>query len=151
MKRVRRKSEPTYDENSPAVQSHLNIIQSVIQRMAGNSSACKGWAIALTSAILVLVADKGNPKLAGLAIIPTLLFFGLDSYYLSLEQRFRRSYNGFIDKLHARGVTSSDLYAVVPAGPPWKSFFAAAGSPASWPFYLTLALLAWIAKTFFIE
>lgn len=30
-----------FKENSQAVQAHLNITQSVIQRMAGNSAACK--------------------------------------------------------------------------------------------------------------
>ena len=30
-----------FKENVQAVQAHLNILQSVIQRMAGNSAACK--------------------------------------------------------------------------------------------------------------
>jgi hypothetical protein len=45
-------------ENSYAVQAHLSIAQSVIQRMATNSALFKGWSVGITSAILVLVADK---------------------------------------------------------------------------------------------
>jgi hypothetical protein len=52
------------DPSSPAVQAHLTIEQSVIQRMSTNSSACKGWAIALVAGILVVVGDKGNGSTA---------------------------------------------------------------------------------------
>ena len=89
-----------YGENSQAVQAHLSITQSVIQRMASNSTSCKTWCITLVSAILVVVADKGKPRYALIAVIPTVLFLVLDCYYLALERMFRRSYNSFIDKLH---------------------------------------------------
>jgi len=44
--------ESEFKENSQAVQSHLSIIQSVIQRMASNSTSSKAWCITLVSAIL---------------------------------------------------------------------------------------------------
>lgn len=62
------------DINSQAVQSHLSITQSVIQRMATNSSSCKAWCITVVSAILVIVADKGKSQYAYIAIIPNILF-----------------------------------------------------------------------------
>jgi hypothetical protein len=34
-----------FKENSQAIQAHLTIIQSIIQRMASNSSSCKTWCI----------------------------------------------------------------------------------------------------------
>src|SRR5438093_12622802 len=49
-----------YRENSQAVHAHLGIMQSVIQRMASNSSSCMSWCIALVSDVLVLVADHGK-------------------------------------------------------------------------------------------
>lgn len=112
-----------YRENSQAVQAHLAIAQSVIQRMASNSSSCKAWCITLISAILVIVADKGKPQYALIAIIPTTLFLVLDSYYLALERMFRQSYNGFIEKLHIGKVIAPDLYAVTPYGSLFKTFF----------------------------
>ena len=73
-----------YQEDFQAVQSHLNIIQSVIQRMSTNSASCKAWCITLVSAILVIVTDKSKPEYALISIIPVILFFFFFSYYLSL-------------------------------------------------------------------
>lgn len=61
-------------EYTQTVQSHLGLIQSVIQRMAGNSVSCKTWCITLVSAILVIVVDKGKSSYALITLIPTLLF-----------------------------------------------------------------------------
>jgi len=47
--------------DSPAVQSYLTILQDVIGRMASNSAGAKTWCIALVSAIIVVIADKGEP------------------------------------------------------------------------------------------
>ena len=135
-----------FRENSEAVQAHLSITQSVIQRMAANSASCKAWCITLVSAILVVVADKGKPQLVLIALIPTVLFLVLDSYYLALEKMFRHSYNSFIDKLHRGKIAASDLYAVVPTGNATKMCFGALLSFSVWPFYLTLFVMIWITK-----
>jgi len=140
------RNDSSFRENSEAVQAHLQICQSVIQRMAANSAGCKSWCITLVSAILVLVADKSKPQYAYIALIPTILFLALDTYYLSLERRFRDSYNAFIQKLHDREVDASDLYAVVPLAQPVKSFFACLLSFSIWPLYLTLSAMIWLAK-----
>jgi len=135
-----------YKENSQAVQAHLEITQSVIQRMASNSASCKAWCITLVSAILVIVADKGKPEYTLIAVIPTILFLILDSYYLALEKIFIKSYNVFIEKLHERKLVASDLYAVSPKGNLLKAFFASTLSFSIWPFYLTLFAMILIAK-----
>src|SRR5437764_2615739 len=124
-----------YRENSQAVQAHLGITQAVIQRMATNSASCKAWSITLVSAILVIVADKGKPHFALIALIPTLLFLVLDAYYLALEKMFRQSYNNFIEKLHRGEVVATDLYAVVPRGDVFSTFRASLASFSIWPFY----------------
>lgn len=135
-----------YKENSQAVQSHLSILQSVMQRMASNSSSSKAWCITLVSAILVIVADKGNPNYALIAIIPTFLFLVLDAYYLGLEKGFRNSHNEFIAKLHREEINSTDLFAVVPKGSQIKLFFKSLISFSVWPFYLTLFFMIYIVK-----
>lgn len=96
--------DPEFKENSQAVQSHLTILQAVMERMATNSSSSKAWCITLVSAILVVVADKGKPQYAWLALIPTMLFFVLDACYLGLERGFRNAYNNFIQKLHEQAL-----------------------------------------------
>lgn len=135
-----------YKENSQAVHAHLSITQSVIQRMAANSSACKAWCITLVSAILVLVADKGKPQYALIAVIPTVLFLALDAYYLSLERMFRHAYNLFIEKLHNGKIVAADLYAVSPSGNMLKTLFSSLRSFSIWLFYLTLLVMIWIVK-----
>lgn len=104
------------DSTSPAVQTHLEIIQGVIERMASSSASCKTWCITIVAAILVVVADKDKPTLVWLAVLPTVLFASLDIYYLALERGFRQSYNAFVRKLHAKTLTSSDLYSLNPTG-----------------------------------
>src|SRR5207253_9922963 len=95
------------NETSPSVQAHLGIIQNVIQRMGSNSSTCKTWCITIVAALLVVIADKNKPNVALLALFPTVLFAGLDVYYLALEKGFRHSYDNFIRKLHIQALTAS--------------------------------------------
>jgi len=136
----------TFKEDSPSVQAHLGIMQSVINRMASNSTSCKAWCIALVSAILVIVADKGKPQYALIALIPTLLFCSLDSYYLALEKSFRDSYALFIEKLHSGKLVATDLYFVSPSGNKFKHFWTALRSFSVWIFYLTLLVMILLVK-----
>lgn len=143
--------EIKYEDNSPCVQSHLNILQNVIQRMASNSTASKAWCITLVSAILVIVADKGKPDYAFIAAIPTFLFLVLDAYYLGLEKGFRNSYNDFITKLHTEKLDTCDLFDVKPKGSAFEIFIEPIFSFSVWPFYSTLFLMIYIMKTVIIK
>jgi hypothetical protein len=133
------------NETSPSVQGHLGIIQNVIQRMGGNSTACKTWCITVVAALLVVVADKGKPQLALLALLPTVLFAALDVYYLALEKGFRQSYDDFIRKLHMQALTASDLYSLEPTGNIWSLQLKSLGSFSIWGFYVPLLLLIGLA------
>lgn len=137
---------PEFNEDSPSVQAHLQMIQSVIQRMATNSSSCKAWSITLVSAILVVIADKGKSQYASISLIPIFLFYILDVYYLSLEKRFRESYRIFIKKLYEQKLTSSDLYQLSPAKEHLKHLSPSAKSFSTLPFYLTLTIMVIIVK-----
>jgi len=134
------------DGESPSIQTHLGILQNVIQRMASNSSSSKAWCVTLVSAVLVIVADKGKPDYAFIAMLPTFVFAALDAYYLALEKAFRNSYNDFITKLHSKTLTKTDLYSVAPKGNlshlQWQSI----RSFSVWGFYGALAVLIVITK-----
>lgn len=132
-------------EASPSVQTHLHIIQNVIDRMGSNSNSSKAWCITLVSAVLVIVADKGKPNLAFLALIPTVLFLALDAYYLGLEKGFRKSYELFVGKVHKGTLTASDLYSVAPKGSAFKLQLEALKSFSVWGFYGCLVLMIWVA------
>lgn len=72
---------------------HLEMIQGIINRMAGNSFALKGWAVTLIAGVLVL-SDRDTDKIFFLAaFIPVIFFWGLDSYYLLQERLFRALYS----------------------------------------------------------
>lgn len=71
---------------------HLEMIQGIINRMAGNSFALKGWAVTLVAGIFVL-AGKDTDKLYFLvAYIPVVVFWWLDAYYLLQERLYRSLY-----------------------------------------------------------
>ena len=132
--------------DSESIQVHLAIMQGVIQRMAANSSSAKTWCVTLVSAVLVIVADKGKPQYAWIAMLPTIIFAALDIYYLALEKGFRKSYNAFIDKLHANSLKASDLYAVELSGGFVRLLFEAFKSFSIWGFYVSMAILTIVTK-----
>ncbi|MFQ4136705.1 hypothetical protein PGN35_010325 [Nodosilinea sp. PGN35] len=133
---------------SSAVQSYLSILQDIISRMAGNSANCKTWCITLVSGILVVIADKTSSEYAWIALIPVILFFFLDAYYLGQERAFRATYNDFVRRMHTGSATSADLFLVAPL----KGFnvvsctLQATLSFAIYPFYLTLVGMIGIAR-----
>ena len=135
------------DHESSAVQKHFEAMQGVIQRMAENSRSCKVWCVTLVAATLVLVARTGEPRHALIALIPTLLFLFLDSYYLALERAFIMSQNAFVDKLHMSELISTDIYEIAPTGMGWRLVGRCLFSSVSIvPFYVLLTatvLVAW--------
>ena len=134
------------DPEAASIQTHLGIIQNVIQRMSANSSSSKAWCVSLVTAVLVIVADKGRPEYAWIALLPTVVFAALDAYYLALEKAFRNSYNNFIAKTHKKQLTEEDLYAVVPIGDMSQLQLEALKSFSVWGFYLSLIVLIAITK-----
>ena len=72
---------------------HLELIQGVINRLAGNSFYIKGWAVVLLSALLVLVVREDQVDLSLLGLLPVLVFWGLDAYFLWQERLFRALYD----------------------------------------------------------
>ena len=137
-------------EDSQSVQSHLGIMQGVIERMATNSASCKSWCITLVSAILVVVADKGKPEYALIAMIPVILFMALDTYYLAMERSFRATYNIFVKKLHEGSLAASDLYSVRLQGSMSKHQIDSLKSFSIWGFYITLGLMVMLTKFFIL-
>ncbi len=74
---------------------HMDLIQSIITRMANNSFLLKGWAVTLLSGIFALAWNQESIWHFILAYIPVVMFWFLDSYYLQQE----RLYRGLYDKV----------------------------------------------------
>jgi len=73
--------------------SHLQMIQGVIDRMGQNSFSLKGWATTVATGLFALAASGSHPKVALLALPSLLVFWLLDAYYLRLEHLYRALFN----------------------------------------------------------
>jgi hypothetical protein len=77
---------------SDAKIKHLEMIQSVIARLAESNSAHKNYCITLVTAVCGLATTLHKPYMSLLAIVPVLIFAILDAQYLRLERRYRSLY-----------------------------------------------------------
>lgn len=71
---------------------HLEMIQGIINRMAGNSFLLKGWSVTLISALFALAAKDSNQFFLYLAYFPCVAFWSLDGYFLWQERMYRKLY-----------------------------------------------------------
>lgn len=72
---------------------HLQFIQNNISRMNTNSCHVKGWCVTMVSALFALFAGTGKIFFIWICLIPTILFFLLDAYYLQQEHKLIELYN----------------------------------------------------------
>ncbi len=73
--------------------AHLQMLQSIIARMASNSFSLKGWSVVLVSALFALAAADADPRFVYLAYFPAVAFWLLDGYFLRQERLFRKLYD----------------------------------------------------------
>jgi len=85
---------------------HLEFIQKVISRMAGNLFFLKGWAVTLIAGILTLSTSVQNSKFTIIAFFLTIVFWILDGYFLSQERTFRDLYED-VSKLKEKDIDFS--------------------------------------------
>jgi hypothetical protein len=72
---------------------YLEMIQSVTTRMATYSFSLKGWTVTLVAGILALSSKEADKTYLLIALLPILVFWFLDSYYLQLERTYRALFN----------------------------------------------------------
>lgn len=72
---------------------HLEMVQGVINRMAGNSFFLKGWMVTLVTAFFSLSDKDENTIYFLLVYIPIFIFWMLDAYYLRQERLYRNLYD----------------------------------------------------------
>lgn len=109
--------------------AHLESIQGVISRMAQHSFLLKGWAVSLVAALFAFAASDSREAVAYVALLPALVFWGLDAYYLWQERLFRALYNHV--RTAAPGSLGNDLFTMDTSGFKTKSesWLAALGRP----------------------
>ncbi|MEA3066318.1 MAG: hypothetical protein QOJ27_2779 [Sphingomonadales bacterium] len=80
------------ESEAMADSKHLDFLQAVITRLAGNSFLVKGWSITLTTAIVGLAVKDGGGAFALVGLPAVAVFAMLDAYYLALERCFRHRF-----------------------------------------------------------
>src|SRR5437773_11124579 len=92
-----------WDAMTEAQQSHLEMIQGVVNRLSQNSFLLKGWSVVLVSSLFALAAFNSNPFFVYLTYLPVVAFWGLDAYFLRQERLFRKLYD------HVRRLKANEI------------------------------------------
>ena len=71
---------------------HLNMIQNIINRMGNNSFALKQWSVGIMVAIYAFAGENFH-KAVIVTLVPLIIFWLLDTYYLILERKYRYLYD----------------------------------------------------------
>lgn len=101
-------SEEIMDPTRDLKLKHLETIQSTIDRLAQNSFTIKGWSITLVSVVFALLATQNAAEqLILIALIPALIFWGLDAFYLRQERLYRKLYEAVAQQLRNDAAASS--------------------------------------------
>lgn len=79
-----------YDKFEPNRVKHLEMIQAVVSRLGSNGFLIKGWAVTLAGAFIGLAVNSKHGSFAHIGAGVTVVFWGLDAYFLRAERRFRR-------------------------------------------------------------
>ena len=82
-------------DSTERVVKHLEMVQTIINRLGNNSFLLKGWSMTIIVTGMVLIAryDMQNPYIILSLIIPILGFWILDGYFLWQERSFRKIYD----------------------------------------------------------
>lgn len=123
---------------------HLEFIQAIITRMNSNSFQIKNWAITIIAAFLALYVSGSSPEYILAAIVPTLVFWFLDAYYLQQERMFRRLYN---DVVAERRVADFSMPINEYRECFWSAFFSRTIGVLYFVVMLFLLLLYWCKKS----
>ena len=82
--------ETNFNENKL---KHLELIQGVITRMAGNLFYLRGWVITLVAGVLALLSQISGDVLPFLLVILVMVISWIyDGYFLALERMYRDLY-----------------------------------------------------------
>src|SRR5712691_4894633 len=97
---------------------HLEFLQGVISRMAGNSFLLRGWSVTLVAALFALAAKDADRSFVVISYFPCIMLWILDAYYLSQERKFRSLYDS------VRSGANTDFNMSTEAAATWED---------SWP------------------
>lgn len=131
---------------SDDARTHLTFIEGVISRMNSNSFSMKGWMVTVVAALAALFAGStsGNAKVyLYIAIIPVIIFWCLDTYYLQLEKKYRKLYEDTV-------AGNVELYSMnIDNYNGEVCYFKVMISKTEWPVYIPVLVLLIVALIWF--
>lgn len=77
---------------------HLEMLTSIIERLASNSFMLKGWGITIVAGMFALAGKEMSSSILLFAYVPIVTFWFLDSYYLQMERKYKELYKEVILK-----------------------------------------------------
>lgn len=123
-------------DNAAAI-AHLNMLQAIVARLAGNSVQCKTWCLAIVSALIGFAGAVKNDNVVAVALVPIIIFAFVDTSYLAHESAYRGLYNEVSAKIRGGSYRLSDCFLLnAPVTP--ARYLAALRSWSIWPIYLGL-------------
>ena len=126
---------------------HLEFIQQTICRLADNSFRLKQWSVLLVAATLALLSQQPAPIewACLISLIPVLVFWGLDGYFLWQERLYRKLYDQ-VRILNEKEIDfSMNTYRFQTGQKPFFQWLCVTLSKTLFPFYGSFVLLILIA------
>lgn len=122
---------------------HLELIQGVIHRLAGNSFSLKRWSVLILTAFVILLAREPHSHNHWFILIPLAALWLLDGYYLAQE----RLYRGLYDQVR-EPETGDMAFSLRPeASVDLRLWFSAIVSCTVWPLYGGFGVFALLLGT----
>lgn len=126
----------TVEKHADLRVKHLEMVQSIISRMASYGSSFKGYCITVVTAVCGFALTMHRPAVIMLAFLPLIAFAIADTQYLRTERRFRLLY----DKIRADDWQTMPTFAISLESAPKSSFWSAAFSWSILSFYTPLGI-----------
>lgn len=121
----------TSEESKVALRiAHLSMIQGVITRMSGFSASAKTFTITILAGLAAISLQADAMQLGVIAMIAAVILFLIDTYYMTLEVRFRSLYDEVVAR-HLDLAVDMSIAPVVKSGDKTKAI----NSKSNWMFY----------------
>src|SRR5580704_1167163 len=111
-------TSPLWPADNPAVVAHVNLLQGIVNRLAGNSASCKTWCLTLVGALVSLAGATHVAGIVTFALVPVVIFGFMDTMYLAQEKAYRDLYGDIVARIRNGSYSLADAYA---AGAPLLS------------------------------
>jgi hypothetical protein len=115
---------------------HLEMLQSLVTRMATHGASFKSYCITVTTAVIGFAFALHRPAVAALALLPVIAFGIADAQYLRVERRFRQLF----DLARKESWDAMPSFDTNLQSAPAQSFLSAATSWSIVWFYVPLAV-----------